>query len=209
MHDGWWSYDYYTACRHSLCCVHLLRELTFFAELNAAQKVWAERLKELLLEIKGAVEREREAGGQHLSGDEEASFTARYDRLVKQGLAQNPPEGTRGALNEQANGNATPPVESVYQKQARNLLLRLERRREEVLRFMRDFCVPFDNNQAERDLRMVKLQQKVSGCFRSEAGARQFCRIRGYISTMRKQGREVLQALDKACRGASLTLRAK
>ena len=91
------------------------------------------------------------------------------------------------------------------QPQARNLLLRMRRRREEVLRFMTDFCVPFDNNQAERDSRMVKLAQKVSGCLRTEEGARRFCRIRGYISTMRKQGKSVLKAIKEVCRGRPLS----
>jgi transposase len=118
-------------------------------------------------------------------------LSERYDRLVAEGQDADPPAE----------------VPEQVRKQARNLLLRFERRREEVLRFLTDFTVAFDNNQAERDLRMVKLQQKVSGCFRSEEGARQFCRIRGYISTMRKQGKGVLQALAGACRGAPLSLR--
>jgi hypothetical protein len=105
--------------------------------------------------------------------------------------------------------NAQPPPEvpEPVRKQARNLLLRLERRKEEVLRFLRDFAVPFENNQAERDLRMAKLQQKVSGCFHSKEGARRFCRIRSYVSTMRKQGKGVLHALEGACRGAALSVR--
>ena len=97
-------------------------------------------------------------------------LTARYDRLVAEGQEVPPP----------------PDVPQSACRQARNLLLRLERRKGEVLRFLTDFAVPFDNNQAERDLRMVKLQQKVSGCFRTGEGARRFCRIRSYVSTMKK-----------------------
>ena len=100
-----------------------------------------------------------------------------------------------------------PEVPEPVKKQARNLLLRMERRKTEVLRFLTDFNIPFDNNQAERDLRMVKLQQKIGGCFRSEEGARRFCRIRSYLSTMRKYGRDVLEALERACMGTPLSLR--
>jgi transposase len=87
------------------------------------------------------------------------------------------------------------------QSTAKNLLDRLEKYREAVLRFMGDFRVPFDNNLSERDLRMVKVHQKISGCFRSEQGASQFCRIRGYISTLRKQGENVLSALQSVFAG--------
>jgi transposase len=191
VHDGWLSYTYYPKCRHALCGAHLLRELTYFEELSAATKAWAAALKELLLEMKAEVERVSTEGGKQLPTQRLAALTQSYDRLIAEGLKAPPasdvPEGV--------------------QKQARNLLLRLERRKEEVLRFVTDFCVPFDNNQAERDLRMVKLQQKTSGCFRSEEGARRFCRIRSYLSTMRKQGRGVLPALEGACRGKPLSVR--
>jgi transposase len=83
----------------------------------------------------------------------------------------------------------------------------LERRKAEVLRFLSDPSVPFENNLAERDLRMVKLQQKVSGCFRTDEGARRFCRIRGSVSTMRKQGKGVLEALEGVYRGEPLSVR--
>jgi transposase len=191
VHDGLLSYTHYARCRHALCGVHLLRELTYFEEVSAETKAWAGPLKELLLEMKAEVERARGEGGKRLTGDRLTSMTASYDRLVAEGLEAKPP----------------PEVPEQVRKQARNLLLRLERRKEEVLLFLHDFKVPFENNQAERDLRMVKLQQKVSGCFRSEEGARRFCRIRSYVSTMRKQGKGVLPALAGACRGAPLSVR--
>jgi transposase len=191
VHDGWLSYTFYPKCRHALCGAHLLRELIYFEELSEETKAWASPLKELLLEMKAEVERVSAEGGKRLPADKLAALTESYDRLSAEGLKAPPasdvPEGV--------------------QKQARNLLLRLERRKEEVLRFVTDFCVPFDNNQAERDLRMVKLQQKTSGCFRTEDGARRFCRIRSYLSTTRKQGRRVLQALEGACRGKPLSVR--
>jgi transposase len=190
VHDGWLSYTFYPKCKHALCGAHLLRELTYFEELAQETKAWAMPLKELLLEMKAEVERVSAEGGKRLPADKLAALTESYDRLTAEGLKAPPasdvPEGV--------------------QKQARNLLLRLERRKEEVLRFVTDFCVPFDNNQAERDLRMVKLQQKTSGCFRTEDGARRFCRIRSYLSTARKQGRGVLRALDSACRGEPLSV---
>jgi transposase len=165
VHDGLLAYKSYTKCHHALCGVHLLRELTYFEELSEETKTWAGPLKELLLEMKGEVERVRGEGGKRLPEDQLESLTASYDRLVAEGQKAQLPLGVPGQVL----------------KQARNLLLRFERRREEVLRFLTDFAVPFDNNQAERDLRMVKLQQQTSGCFRSEEGAGRFCRIRGYV----------------------------
>jgi transposase len=141
--------------------------------------------------MKSEVERGSAEGGKRLAAERQAELVASYDRLVAAGQEAKPP----------------PEVPELVRRQARNLLLRMERRKEEVLRFLVDFSVPFDNNQAERDLRMIKLQQKTSGCFRTEEGARRFCRIRGYISTMRKQDRGVLRALEGACRGAPLSVR--
>jgi transposase len=187
VHDGWLSYTHYPGCRHALCGAHLLRELTYFEELSEETGSWAAPLKGLLLEMKGEAERE----DAHALAERVKELTARYDRLIAEGQEAQPP----------------PIVPELARKQARNLLLRLARRKEEVLRFLSDPSVPFDNNQAERDLRMVKLQQKVSGCFRTDEGARRFCRIRSYISTLRKQGRGVLPGLEGACRGAPLSIR--
>jgi transposase len=206
VHDGWPADSYYYQCRHALCGAHLLRELTYIEESHPHQRgQWAEPLAKLLVEIKEAVERARGAGRAALTEQERDEFFGRYDRLVRRGLELNPERHTRqrrtdpGATAKQGRGR-------IPQSEARKLAARLESRREEVLRFMTDFAVAFDNNQAERDLRMVKLQQKIGGCFRSIEGARQFCRLRGVISTARKQGKRVLDSIEAVLARQPLTL---
>jgi transposase len=206
VHDGWPAYHYYYQCRHALCGAHLLRELTYIEESHPHQRgQWAEPMAKLLLEIKEAVEQARACGRAALTEQEQAEFCGRYDRLVRRGLEMNPERNTRrrradpGATTEKGRGR-------IGQSAAHKLVARLGSRREEVLRFMTDFRVPFENNQAERDLRMVKLQQKIGGCFRSGEGARQFCRLRSVVSTARKQGQAVLGAIEKVIQGQQLTL---
>jgi len=182
VHDGYASYQQYT-CRHALCNVHHLRELTALWENEGAE--WAREMRHLLVQMKQAVDRVRTQGRTRLPVLQEAAFEGRYQKLLQQGLAANPPPvGTGGKRGR--------PKQSV----ARNLLLRLQEHQEQVLAFLYDFAVPFDNNQAERDVRMMKVQQKVSGCFRSTEGADAFCRIRSYICTLRKQGKQILSALE-------------
>ncbi len=151
---------------------------------------WVEPLKDLLLKIKTKVETAKEKMQTALSVRQRNLFNKAYDQLIAQGLRANPPPkeknrklGQRGRLK---------------QSPARNLLLRLHKHKEAVLAFMVDFNVPFDNNQAERDLRMMKVKQKVSGGFRSTSGAQNFCQIRGYLSTARKNGVKALAALRLA-----------
>src|SRR5439155_20136061 len=188
VHDGWRSYWQFL-CQHALCNVHLLRELTFLAE--ELQQGWAAEMIELLLDIKAAVEQARAQGCTSLHPLEVADWKARYQVLLTAGYQANPPDPPPKIAK---NGRRK-------QSTARNLLDRLCKHQEAVLAFLDNFAVPFDNSLAERDLRMVKVQQKISGCFRSPAGAVAFCRIRGYLSTLRKQGLAVLTALEQALLG--------
>ena len=187
VHDGWRSYFLY-ACSHALCLVHLLRELTFLAEEQRLE--WAAELKALLLDMKEATEEAREQGLAMLHPLEVEDWQAQFVTLVAHADATTPtaqaPPGKRGRAKQSA---------------ARNLLDRLIGDQEAVLAFLHRLVVPFDNNQAERDVRMVKVQQKVSGSFRSEAGAMAFCRIRSYLSTLRKQGMDLLVSLEATLRG--------
>ena len=190
VHDGYQSFRVYE-CRHALCNAHHLRELQAFEEQG---QEWAEQMKRLLVRVKGAVDTARDRGQAALPTGSLLDFEGGYRQLVAEGLKSNPP-------------NPPPPQPrrgKVKQSKAYNLLVRLRDYEGDVLRFMHDFRVPFDNNQAERDLRMAKVRQKVSGCFRSVGGAVAFCRIRGYISTLRKQGLHVLSALVQLFRGTPI-----
>ena len=184
VHDGWTPYQGY-GCQHALCNVHHLRELTFVEE--ELKQPWAGQMKELLLDMKDAVEQAQAAGKRELDVLALGRFHRRYERLLAVGYQANPPP----VPPKKTHGGRT------KQHPARNLLDRLSTYKWQVLAFLIDFTVPFSNNQAERDLRMVKVQQKVSGCFRTEPGITRFCRIRSYLSTLRKQGLPVWAALQQ------------
>lgn len=180
-HDHWKPYYRYKDCLHSLCNAHHLRELTRAHEQDEQQ--WAGKMKVLLEEINNAV---HDAGGC-LNKAESEHYRIRYKELLTQADVEcpapedNQPPGKRGRIKR---------------SKARNLLERLINYESDVLRFMDDADVPFTNNQGERDIRMTKVQQKISGCFRSSDGAEIFCRVRSYLSTCRKHGMSSSKAME-------------
>jgi transposase len=203
IRDGWFSYDEYRGATHALCNVHLLRELVYIEECCAEQQQWTQPLAKLLLRIKAAVEESKGKGATELSVEQQATFTMHYDRLVKRAARLNPEP------KQESPGSCSPRTKVVSVKSrapALPLIRRLQHKREEFLRFMTDFRVAFDNNASERDIRMVKLQQKIGGCFRTAEGAEAFCRIRSYLSSARKQGHSPLTALEQAFAGKPLAL---
>jgi transposase len=195
IHDGWNSYwDY--LCAHFLCNAHHLRELQFVLEHYT--QTWAYQMSLLLVTILVQVNAAKASGKMALDTEQRQAFESRYTAIISQGIAVNPiPEPLPDAPKKRGRPKRPPPL---------NLLERLRTKQAAVLGFMYDFEVPFDNNQAERDLRMMKLKQKISGCFRSEDGARMFCRIRGYLSTLRKQDINLLDALVALFSGNPVSL---
>jgi transposase len=188
IHDCWTSYFDYQ-CEHGLCNAHLIRELIFTHEQH--HQAWAKNMIDCLLDIKEAVGIRKRISNR-LEKKNIKEYEIRYDRIIANGLKQNPVLKTTARQKKRGR---------VKQSQPKNLLDRMKNHKKEVLAFMYDFNVPFDNNLAERDIRMMKVQQKISGTFRSREGANIFCRIRSYISTVRKNGLNVLEAVRKAIDG--------
>jgi transposase len=188
VHDGWKSYMSFP-CRHSLCNAHHLRELLFIEE--QFKQRWPKKMADLLLEIHVSVQEAKEHGLAALKPELLERFTTRYEQLLSDAYTENPWE------------KPTAPPRRGRKKKTKslNLIERLDKQRNEVLLFMNDFSVPFDNNLAERDIRMVKLRQKISGCFRDFSGAQIFCRMRSYISTARKNDIGAMDALTRVFTG--------
>ena len=192
VHDHWKPYFSYGDCEHIACNAHHLRELSYIEKQY--QQPWAGETATLLVEIKNEIDRVRDEQKQ-LSKEQLLIFEKRYDALISKGLEQNPyvpAVEIAGQPKKRGRPKQTP---------AHNLLARLRDFKSGTLAFMYDFSVPFDNNLAERDVRMVKVKQKVSGGFRTHEGAKQFASIRSYISTARKNSVTVFSAIQDAFSG--------
>ena len=183
VHDGWTAYRNYTEVAHALCNAHHLRELDGIAEVGGQD--WATDMVALLADTWHRVLEHKEAGAASFSATEITTLRTAYDAIIVAGHVANPavaPTGRRGRPKK---------------TKAANLLSRLDTYADDVLRFATDFAVPFDNNEAERQVRMVKVQQKVSGGFRSKAGATAWLAVRSYLATVMKNGQNPLGSLQR------------
>jgi transposase len=186
IHDCWASYLSYNNCSHGLCGSHIVRELTAIVESNGYR--WAINMKNLLLETCKKVSKRKK---KRLSEKQYANLQKRYRNIITRGKSELPtipakPNGKRG---------------KIAKSDAHNLLERLRYYESSVLLFSKKSDVPFTNNRAERDLRMSKVKQKVSGCFRKELYAKAYCRISSYLQTMANKGFNPLISVQRALAG--------
>ena len=195
VHDHWFPYFCFQQLIHGLCNTHHLRELTFIYEQKGEE--WGKRMFDLLIKAKREVEKHIIQG--ELPQETLLEIEQNYEQITADGFSYHAslsplPKGERGKQK---------------QREGKNLLDRLKKKQDCVLRFAKDFSVPFTNNQGEQDIRMVKLKQKIAGCFRVFKGGQIFCRIRSYISTARKQSWNIWNALADAIRGSPRLLDAE
>lgn len=189
VHDCWASYWKFGGLQHAVCCAHLLRELIGIAESHPEQK-WPAHIKQLLLHMKKVKERAIDNEKSELSYYHQHTFSVKYDSCLQVALEENP-------IEPKAQGKRGRPKKNT----ARRLADRLIAYKEEVSLFFKKFAVPFDNNQAERDIRMLKVKIKVSGCFRTFQGAKDYALMRSYFSSAKKQGINVYHAIQLALNG--------
>ena len=189
-HDCWNTYFKYEQCLHSLCNAHFLRELNGIKENT--DFLFPEKLKTILLAMKNLIDT-----GTLLNEETKQSWLTRYNRELAEGFAE---ELKANPLNNSIVKKRGRPKQS----KAKNLLMRLSKIPEVLGFFLKPDLIPFDNNLAERDIRMVKVKQKVSGLHRSLRGAKQFCRIRGYISTILKNDLNLWESLQSIFNGTPI-----
>jgi len=189
VHDHWTPYNKYNNCSHSYCNAHLLRELNGISEKESVR--WSEDMHILLTNMNIAVHKAKENHKQELSQAQIQKFIKNYEKIILGAKKYYPPPDN---TTKKARGRPK-------QEKGKNLLDRLSKYQNETLRFLSDFRVPFTNNLAERDLRMIKVKEKISGSFASFKGGEIFCRIRSYISTLKKNNISVLQGLSDALSG--------
>ena len=189
VHDCWASYLSYTHCDHALCGAHLLRELAFI--VDAHHYAWAKRMKRLLL---GACHQVSKRDDKMLTPSEYKALQKRYRTILTQGARELPP------IPPRQNGQRG----KVAKSDAHNLWERMKNYETAVLRFAKHPDVAFTNNRAERDLRMAKVKQKVSGCFRTRKYAEAYCRISSYLQSMANQGYNPLVAIQIALAGRAV-----
>jgi transposase len=199
VHDHWKPYYTMTGVLHALCNAHHLRELKALVEIE--KEDWARQMQRLL---------RRACHATNFAGERSlplkpglvACIERRYDAIVAEGLAFHEKQSPLARAVARCGGNTRG---RAPRRTGHNLLLRFLVRRADTLRFLRDPAVPFTNNEAERDVRMMKLRMKISGGFRSPEGAADFATIRSFLSTARKQGWNIVEALT--CDPAHLTKR--
>jgi transposase len=190
IHDFWKAYNDYKCC-HGLCNIHHQRDLTFCEEIENSR--WAANMKQLLSDLFEKVNKAKAENKDSLQTNQLAYWSNKYDRLIAAGWKEHPLPKKRTAKRG-----------AIKKSKTQNMLHRFANYKEWILAFARDFRIPYGNNLAEQAIRMMKVKQKISGCFRSEQGAKAFAIIRSYISTMQKQGISIFDALDHAIAGNPL-----
>lgn len=190
VHDHWKPYYTFTKCTHAECNAHNIRILKGIHENSA--HIWAMNMSSLLIEIKREIDSLKSKGFTSMTESDIKAYDKKYKIIIAQGKEE---DGEKCSVK--ISKRTGKPVKS----DALRLLQKLEKYDIETLSFMYDFNIPFDNNLAERDIRMVKLRQKISGCFRGEEGGNWFCRIRSYISTCNKNGQDIMESLKNAIKG--------
>ena len=183
VHDRLAMYWQFRRAKHQVCGAHLLRDLASVAQV-ATQTAWASGLAGLLVEINTACDQARSVGHKTLAPTRQREFALRYDNLVADGRAANPDPAAGRKRNS-------------LQRDSHNLAVAFETHRRSILRFMYNLDVGMTNNQAERDLRPVKIHRKISSCFRDQTGAERFAQVRSYLSTTRKHDIPAIEALTR------------